>query len=94
MTTLGDVLDGIRKTIVLHERIKQLARKVERMEERERDLTVRLVRLETSSVPIGQLARLRQNFLTGDGLNSTGTNLSKASVRLFHPQALNLIRLR
>ena len=47
MTTLGDVLKGIRETIVLSERVEQLTKKVDQMDARERDLIERLVRLET-----------------------------------------------
>ncbi|HUY01982.1 MAG TPA: hypothetical protein VMV33_01745 [Rhodocyclaceae bacterium] len=47
MTTLGDVLKGIRETIVLNDRVEQLTKKVDQMEVRERDHAERLVRLET-----------------------------------------------
>jgi len=47
VTTLGDVLQGIRETIVLSERVEQLTKKVDQMDARERDLIERLVRLET-----------------------------------------------
>ena len=47
MTTLGDVLKGIRETIVLNDRVEQLTKKVDQMEVRERDYAERLVRLET-----------------------------------------------
>lgn len=47
MTTLGDVLKGIRETIVLNDRVEQLAKKVDQLETRERDHAERLVRLET-----------------------------------------------
>ncbi|WP_297925090.1 hypothetical protein [Metallibacterium sp.] len=47
MTTLGDVLKGIRETIVLSERVEQLTKKVDQMDAHERDLIERLVRLET-----------------------------------------------
>ncbi len=47
MTTLGDVLKGIRETIVLNDRVEQLAKKVDQLEARERDHGERLVRLET-----------------------------------------------
>jgi hypothetical protein len=46
MTALGDVLKGIRETIVLNERLEQLARQVDQMEVRQRDLTERMVRME------------------------------------------------
>lgn len=46
MTTLAEVLKGIRETIVLMERVEQLARKVDEMETRERDLLTRLAKLE------------------------------------------------
>jgi hypothetical protein len=66
MTTLGDVLKGIRETIVLLERIEQLTRKIDQMEERERDLTVRLVRLETF-VDIMRPAITRRALPPGEG---------------------------
>lgn len=46
MTTLSDVLRGIRETIVLMERLEQLTRKVDEMEARERALLTRVARLE------------------------------------------------
>ena len=47
MTTLGDVLKGIRESIVLADRLEQLTTKVDQMDARERDMMVRLVRVET-----------------------------------------------
>ncbi len=47
MTTLGEVLKGIRETILLADRLEQLTEKVDQMDARERDMMVRLVRVET-----------------------------------------------
>jgi hypothetical protein len=47
MTTLGDVLKGVRETIALNERVELLAQKVDQMDQRERDLFERVVRIET-----------------------------------------------
>ncbi|MDD3761169.1 MAG: hypothetical protein PHO57_10110 [Acidithiobacillus sp.] len=47
MSTLNDVLKGIRETILLNERITRLSEEVEQMAERERDLSLRMVRVET-----------------------------------------------
>lgn len=47
MTTLGDVLTGIRETIALTDRLERLTEKVDQMDDRERDLTERVVRIET-----------------------------------------------
>lgn len=47
MTTLGEVLKGIRETIVLADRLELLTEKVDQMDARERDMMVRLVRVET-----------------------------------------------
>lgn len=46
MTTLAEVLRGIRDTIVLMERVEQLAKKVDEMEARERDTLTRIAKLE------------------------------------------------
>lgn len=46
MTTLSDVLKGIRETIVLMERLEHLTKKVDEMESRERDLLTRVAKLE------------------------------------------------
>jgi hypothetical protein len=47
LTTLGDVLTGIRETIALTDRLERLTEKVDQMDDRERDLTERVVRIET-----------------------------------------------
>ena len=66
MTTLGDVMKGIRKTIVLNDRLEQLTRKVDQMDARERDLTIRLVRLETF-VDFVRPAIIRRTLPPGEG---------------------------
>lgn len=47
MTTLGEVLKGIRETNVLNDRVEQLTKKIDQREARERDHAERLVRVET-----------------------------------------------
>ncbi len=66
MTALGDVLKGIRETIVLNDRVEQLAKKVDQMETRERDHAERLVRLETF-VDFVRPAMARRALPPGEG---------------------------
>jgi hypothetical protein len=47
MTTLSDVLKGIRDVVVLNDRLAQLAQKVDRLEMGQRDQLERLVRVES-----------------------------------------------
>jgi hypothetical protein len=47
VTALGDVLQGLRETIVLNERLELLAKQVDQVEARQRDLTERMIRMET-----------------------------------------------
>ena len=44
MTTLSDVLKGIRDVVVLNDRLAQLTQKVDRLEMGQRDQLERLVR--------------------------------------------------
>jgi uncharacterized membrane protein len=48
MSTLGDVLKGIREAVVMDERIQQLSEKVSRMDTQLLDARERIVRLETA----------------------------------------------
>ena len=47
MTTLSDVLKGIRDVVVLNDRLDQLTQKVDRLEMGQRDQLERLVRVES-----------------------------------------------
>lgn len=47
MSTLGDVLKGIREAVVMDERVRVLSEKVDWMDARLTDARERLVRLET-----------------------------------------------
>ena len=47
MTTLSDVLKGIRDVVVLNDRLAQLAQKVDRLEMGQRDQLERIVRVES-----------------------------------------------
>jgi hypothetical protein len=47
MSTLGDVLKGIRDAVVMDERVRALSDKVDAMDARQTDTRERLVRLET-----------------------------------------------
>ena len=46
MTTLSDVLKGIRDVVVLNDRLAQLTQKVDRLEMGQREQLERLVRVE------------------------------------------------
>lgn len=47
MSTLGDVLKGIRETIVMDERVRALGEKVDRMDAQLADTRERLIAIET-----------------------------------------------
>jgi len=47
MTTLSDVLKGIREVIVLNDRLAQLAQKVDRLDMGQREMLERVVRVES-----------------------------------------------
>ena len=47
MTTLSDVLKGIREVVVLNNSLAQLAQKVDRLELGQREMLERVVRVES-----------------------------------------------
>jgi hypothetical protein len=47
MSTLGDVLKGIRETIVMDERVRALSERVDRMDAQLADTRERLIVIET-----------------------------------------------
>lgn len=47
MSTLGDVLKGIRATIALNDRVEVLAQRVDRQADQQAILVERMVRVET-----------------------------------------------
>lgn len=46
MTTLSDVLKAVREVIVMNERVTELSKRVERMDDAQADLRDRMVRME------------------------------------------------
>jgi hypothetical protein len=64
MTTLSDVLKGIRDVVVLNDRLAQLTQKVDRLEMGQRDMLERVVRVE-SFVDFVRPAIMRRALTSG-----------------------------